>query len=171
MEKERTYLAVDLKSFFASVECVERHFDPLTANLVVADASGTEKTICLAATPSLKAYGISGRARLFKVVQQVKEVNAERLRKAGGHGPKGGQYPFTGSSFDANALADDPSLELFTDYAALEQQRIAEEKRLQKATLQLQKRYGKNAILKGMNLQEGATTMARNAQIGGHKAE
>ena len=69
--KERTYLAVDLKSFFASVECVERGLDPLTTNLVVADAARTEKTICLAVSPSLKAYGIPGRPRLFEVVQQV----------------------------------------------------------------------------------------------------
>ena len=71
---ERTYIAIDLKSFYASVECVERHFDPLTTNLVVADSSRTEKTICLAVSPSLKAYGIPGRARLFEVIQKVKEV-------------------------------------------------------------------------------------------------
>ena len=82
---QRTYLAIDLKSFYASVECVERKMDPLTTNLVVADASRTEKTICLAVSPSLKANQISGRARLFEVVQRVKEVNAERLRKAPGH--------------------------------------------------------------------------------------
>ena len=70
------YLAVDLKSFYASVECVERGLDPLTTNLVVADESRTEKTICLAVSPSLKAYGISGRARLFEVVQKVKEIKA-----------------------------------------------------------------------------------------------
>ena len=70
----RTYVAIDLKSFFASVECVLRGLDPLTTNLVVADASRTEKTICLAVTPSLKAYGIPGRARLFEVNQKVREV-------------------------------------------------------------------------------------------------
>ena len=80
----RTYIAIDLKSFYASVECVARGLDPLTTNLVVADASRTEKTICLAVTPSLKAYGISGRARLFEVVEQVNRVNAERLRHAPG---------------------------------------------------------------------------------------
>lgn len=80
---ERTYIAIDLKSFYASVECVERGFDPLTTNLVVADESRTEKTICLAVSPSLKAYGISGRARLFEVNQKVKEINRERLKKAG----------------------------------------------------------------------------------------
>ena len=79
---ERMYIAIDLKSFYASVECVERRLDPLTANLVVADSSRTEKTICLAVSPSLKAHGISGRARLFEVVQRVKEVNSERLSKA-----------------------------------------------------------------------------------------
>ena len=82
--ESRTYIAIDLKSFYASVECVARGLDPLTTNLVVADASRTEKTICLAVTPSLKAYGISGRARLFEVVQQVSRVNAERLRHAPG---------------------------------------------------------------------------------------
>ena len=81
---DKAYLAIDLKSFYASVECVERGLDPLTTNLVVADLSRTEKTICLAVTPALKAYGISGRARLFEVVERVKQVNAERLRKAPG---------------------------------------------------------------------------------------
>ena len=81
---DKVYLAIDLKSFYASVECVERGLDPLTTNLVVADLSRTEKTICLAVTPALKAYGISGRARLFEVVERVKQVNAERLRKAPG---------------------------------------------------------------------------------------
>ena len=69
------YIAIDLKSFYASVECVERGLDPLTTNLVVADESRTEKTICLAVSPSLKKYGIPGRARLFEVVQKVKQVN------------------------------------------------------------------------------------------------
>ena len=80
--KERTYIAIDLKSFYASVECVERGLDPLTTNLVVADASRTEKTICLAVSPSLKAYGIGGRARLFEVVQHVREVNNERRQQS-----------------------------------------------------------------------------------------
>ena len=78
--KERTYAAIDLKSFYASVECRERGLD-----LVVADESRTDKTICLAVTPSLKTYGISGRARLFEVVQQVKEANRGRLHDAPGH--------------------------------------------------------------------------------------
>ena len=101
--KERTYLAIDLKSFYASVECVERGLDPLTANLVVADLSRTEKTICLAVTPSLKAWGISGRARLFEVVQRVREVNAQRQLSAPGR-------RLTGSSTDDTALKADPSL-------------------------------------------------------------
>ncbi len=100
---ERTYLAVDLKSFYASVECVERGLDPLTTNLVVADLSRTEKTICLAVTPSLKAWGISGRARLFEVVQRVKEVNAQRQRQAPGR-------QLTGSSSSDPELKADPSL-------------------------------------------------------------
>jgi DNA polymerase V len=107
MPKEKIYLAIDLKSFYASVECVERGLDPLTTHLVVADASRTEKTICLAVSPSLKAYGIPGRARLFEVVEQVKEVNARRRWKA-----PGGK--FTGSSTDAPTLQEHP--ELAVDY-------------------------------------------------------
>ena len=82
MEKARTYIAIDLKSFYASVECVERNLDPLTTNLVVADESRTDKTICLAVSPSLKSYGIPGRGRLFEVRQKVREINAARARKA-----------------------------------------------------------------------------------------
>lgn len=103
--QNRTYIAIDLKSFYASVECIERGLDPLGANLVVADTSRTEKTICLAVSPSLKAHGISGRARLFEVVQRVKEVNTERLRKAPGH-------KFTGSSYYAAELKESPELSL-----------------------------------------------------------
>ena len=102
---EHTYIAIDLKSFYASVECCERNMDPLRTNLVVADAERTEKTICLAVSPSLKSFGISGRARLFEVVQRIKEVNNERLRKT----PKG--Y-FEGKSCDIEALMTDPSLEV-----------------------------------------------------------
>lgn len=102
-EKQRTYVAIDLKSYYASVECLQRGLNPLTTNLVVADASRTEKTICLAVSPSLKAYGISGRARLFEVVERVKQVNAERLCHAPGH-------RFTGKSSDATELKRDPSL-------------------------------------------------------------
>jgi DNA polymerase V len=83
-ERQRTYVAIDLKSFFASVECVDRGLDPLTTNLVVADTSRTEKTICLAVSPSLKSYGIPGRPRLFEVVQRVREVNKARRRQAPG---------------------------------------------------------------------------------------
>ena len=79
----RTDLCIDLKSFYASVECVERRLDPLTTNLVVADLSRTEKTICLAVTPSLKSYGIPGRPRLFEVQEIVGRINAEKQRKAG----------------------------------------------------------------------------------------
>ena len=107
--KEKTYIAIDLKSFYASVECVERGLDPLSTNLVVADSSKTEKTICLAVTPSLKAYGISGRARLFEVVQQVNRVNAERRRKQKGKELKE-------SSFNDNELKSNPSLAV--DYIA-----------------------------------------------------
>ncbi len=103
--QKRTYLCIDLKSFFASVECVERGLDPLTTNLLVADASRTEKTICLAVSPSLKACGISGRARLFEALQQVKNVNAIRRSKAPNH-------KFTGSSCNANQLEAHPELEL-----------------------------------------------------------
>ena len=104
MEK-RTYLAIDLKSFYASVECVERGLDPLTTNLVVADRERSEKTICLAVTPALKQYGIKGRPRLFEVVQKVREINALRRKKAHGH-------RFTGSSCQSPELAADPDLEL-----------------------------------------------------------
>ena len=76
----RIYMAIDLKSFYASVECVERELDPLNTNLVVADSSKTEKTICLAVSPSLKQYGIGGRTRLFEVVQRVKEINRKRKK-------------------------------------------------------------------------------------------
>ncbi|MEM5769926.1 MAG: DNA methylase [Bacillota bacterium] len=103
--KNRTYIAIDLKSFYASVECMERGLDPLTTNLVVADSSRTEKTICLAVSPSLKAYGIPGRARLFEVVQKVKEANAARLRKAPGQA-------FSGTSFNDTELKSSPDLSL-----------------------------------------------------------
>lgn len=105
MAANRTYIAIDLKSFYASVECVERGLNPLTTNLVVADKSRTEKTICLAVSPPLKAHGISGRARLFEVVQRVKEVNALRRRQAPGH-------KFTGKSAQAEELRESPELEL-----------------------------------------------------------
>ena len=103
--KERTYICCDLKSFYASVECIERGLNPLDTNLVVADLSRTEKTICLAVTPSLKAYGISGRARLFEVIQRVKEVNAQRQRNAPGR-------QFTGASSHDPEVRRNPSLAL-----------------------------------------------------------
>ena len=102
---ERTFIAIDLKSFYASVECRERELDPLNTNLVVADSSRTEKTICLAVSPSLKAYGIPGRPRLFEVVEKVKQANALRREKAPGK-------EFTGKSCFADELAANPSLEL-----------------------------------------------------------
>ncbi|HBV85316.1 MAG TPA: DNA methylase [Desulfosporosinus sp.] len=103
--KNRTYIAIDLKSFYASVECVERGLDPLTTNLVVADASRTKRTICLAVSPSLKGYGISGRARLFEVVKKVKEANAARLCKAPGRA-------FSGVSCNDTELKSSPGLSL-----------------------------------------------------------
>ncbi len=103
MAENRTYIAIDLKSFFASVECKERKLDPLKTNLVVADAARTEKTICLAVTPSLKAYGIPGRARLFEVVQRVREENQKRAAAAPGH-------RLEGTSYDDDALKNNPSL-------------------------------------------------------------
>lgn len=103
--KQHTYIAIDLKSFYASVECRERQLNPLTTNLVVADAERTEKTICLAVSPSLKAYGIPGRARLFEVVQKVKEANRKRKSQAPGR-------QFTGASYDALELAEHPELEV-----------------------------------------------------------
>ena len=94
--QSRTYLAIDLKSFYASVECRERDLDPLDTHLVVADETRTDKTICLAVTPSLKSYGISGRGRLFEVRQRVKQVNAERQRRAPGHTFIGASYSAAG---------------------------------------------------------------------------
>ena len=101
--KERTYLAIDLKSFYASVECVDRGLDPLAVNLVVADLTRTEKTICLAVSPPLKAIGVPGRPRLFEVVQQVAVVNAQRKLAAPGR-------CLTGKSAFAEALQKDPRL-------------------------------------------------------------
>lgn len=101
----RTYIAIDLKSFYASVECIERGLDPLTTNLVVADNSRTEKTICLAVTPSLKSYGVSGRPRLFEVVQRVREINATRLYNLR-------KREFSSSSYNKKELDDDLNLKL-----------------------------------------------------------
>ncbi len=101
MNSERIYLAIDLKSFYASVECIERGLDPLNTHLVVADESRTEKTICLAVTPSLKAIGVPGRPRLFEAIQKVENANEQRQRRAPGH-------TFTGSSFRADELKIHP---------------------------------------------------------------
>lgn len=102
---DRTYLCIDLKSFYASVECVTRGLDPLTTNLVVADVGRTEKTICLAVTPSLKAYGIPGRARLFEVIQKVEQINRQRKYNAPRH-------KLDCESYNAVELARNPSLAL-----------------------------------------------------------
>ena len=107
--KQKQYIAIDLKSFYASVECIERGLDPMKTNLVVADVSRTEKTICLAVSPSLKKYGIPGRARLFEAVQKLKEVNALRRSLAPNR-------EFTGKSWDAEELDKNPALEI--DYIA-----------------------------------------------------
>ena len=120
-QQEHTYIAIDLKSFYASVECMDRGLDPLTTNLVVADASRTQKTICLAVSPSMKAYGIPGRPRLFEVVQRMKEVNRERSckistftgkdsRSSGKAGEAAADSPFSAASFSAPELAADPTL-------------------------------------------------------------
>lgn len=103
MERNHVYVAIDLKSFYASVECVERQLNPMNTNLVVADASRTEKTICLAVSPSLKSFGISGRARLFEVIQKTKEVNLQRKACAPGH-------KFTGESYLSDELLAHPEL-------------------------------------------------------------
>ena len=103
--ENKSYIAIDLKSFYASAECVSRNLDPLKVNLVVADPTRTEKTICLAVSPTLKSYGISGRARLFEVVQRVREINAERRSRI----PDG---RFTGKSYVDEELKNDPTLEL-----------------------------------------------------------
>lgn len=137
METQRVYAAIDLKSYYSSIECADRKLDPLTTNLVVADASRTEKTICLAVSPAMKAHGIPGRARLFEVVQRVREVNNRRLNEAvrlgravrvpggqaapdhqphidfcGGAAPTRQAYAFAAASADAVELAADPSLEM-----------------------------------------------------------
>ncbi len=104
MDKNSIYIAIDLKSFYASVECVERHMNPLTTHLVVADVSRTEKTICLAVSPSLKAYGLSGRARLYEVIQKVKQINKQRERKV--------NKQLVEKSFHVDELKNNPHLAL-----------------------------------------------------------
>ena len=118
-QANKQYVAIDLKSFYASVECVERGLDPLTTNLVVADESRTEKTICLAVSPSLKAYGIPGRPRLFEVQEKLRQINARRLAAAPGR-------QFTGSSVFAPELQADPNLELDMIIAKPRMQRYME---------------------------------------------
>ena len=121
MDKKPVYIAIDLKSFYASVECVERGLDPLTANLVVADSSRTEKTICLAVSPSLKSYGISGRARLFEVVQRVGEVNRQRkmgqpdrmLKGSSIYDPELKEHP----EMEVDYLVAPPRMALYMDYS------------------------------------------------------
>ncbi len=105
MDNRKTYACIDLKSFYASVECVERGLDPLDTNLVVADSSRTEKTICLAVSPSLKSYGIPGRERLFIVNQKVKEVNAQRKKKTK-------NFKFTKKSYFNSEIINDPNIEI-----------------------------------------------------------
>lgn len=116
-EQARQYVAIDAKSFYASVECVERHLNPLTTNLVVADESRTEKTICLAVSPALKAHGVPGRPRLFEVIQRVRDVNRERMNAGIRSGaikrnPETKRYQFSSASFDAEAIESDPTLEV-----------------------------------------------------------
>ena len=103
--EQKIYAAIDLKSFYASVECKERGLNPLTTNLVVADSTRTDKTVCLAVSPSLKSYGIAGRARLYQVLQKVKEINQERKRKAFNN-------TFEGNSHDNEELKNNSNLEL-----------------------------------------------------------
>lgn len=105
MKDDRTYIAIDLKSFYASVECVERNLDPLKTNLIVADTSRTDKTICLAVSPSLKSFGIPSRPRLFEVIQRVKKINDDRLKDAPMH-------KFTVNSVFYNELKSNPQLKL-----------------------------------------------------------
>ncbi len=121
MAEDRTYIAIDLKSFFASVECRERDLDPLNTNLVVADAARTEKTICLAVTPSLKSYGIPGRARLFEVVQRVRQENQKRSAAAPGHHLAGTSYLHDDLQKDSSLAIDyliaPPRMALYMEYS------------------------------------------------------
>lgn len=105
MDGQKVYIAIDLKSFYASVECNERGLDPMNTNLLVADPTRTEKTVCLAVSPTLKSYGISGRARMFEAVQQVKAANVERRKRAPDH-------TFTGKSYNHRELQANPALEI-----------------------------------------------------------
>ncbi len=122
MTEQRVYIAIDLKSFYASVECVERGLDPLTTNLVVADIDRTEKTICLAVSPSLKAYGIGGRARLFEVVQRVQEVNYARRQHVATHALVGKSYSDPEVKANDNLALDyivaKPRMSFYIQYSA-----------------------------------------------------
>ena len=129
--EQKTYVAIDLKSFYASVECVLRGLDPLNTNLVVADVSRTEKTICLAVSPTLKAYDISGRARLFEVNQRVKEINAQRRYAIK-------NQPFRGKSYLDSELKKDPYLEL--DFIAATPQ-MAQYMRISSEIYNIYKKY------------------------------
>ena len=172
MSSDKVYIAIDLKSFYASVECIERKLNPMTTNLVVADMSRTEKTIGLAVSPSLKSFGIPGRPRLFEVVQKVKEVNNDLLIRRMNISVN---RLITEGEVKEEATGSE-QLSIFVDYAEEERKRneekatLEKEKQMQTAIIDIKKRYGKNAILKGMNLEEGATAKDRNSQIGGHKA-
>ncbi len=122
MMKERTYIAIDLKSFYASVECRERGLDPLNTNLVVADESRTDKTICLAVTPSMKSFGIPGRCRLFEVKQKIKEVNAERRIKTNQRKLEGASYLYSDLQNDRNLAIDfiiaPPRMAYYMEYSS-----------------------------------------------------
>ena len=119
---DKVYIAIDLKSFYASVECVERGLDPLNTNLVVADETKSEKTVCLAVTPSLKRYGISGRARLFEVIEKVKEINRKRKREIGSREFKGSSYISEETDQDpflsVDYIAAPPRMALYMEYSA-----------------------------------------------------
>ena len=151
---ERSYIAIDLKSYYASVECAALCLDPLTTNLVVADSERTEKTICLAVTPALKAYGIGGRARLFEVVQRVNEINADRRRKA-----PGGK--FTGSS-SMGTQVDDETLEVKVENALDKDAQIKSEGRVNAVS------YSGRVLLIGQvpseNVKETATSLAKGVE-------
>ena len=118
---DRMYLCIDLKSFYASVECIARNLDPMTTNLVVADVSRTEKTICLAVSPSLKSFGIPGRPRLFEVVQRVREINNQRRRNAPGRKLEGESYDYTelknNSSLKLSYITAVPRMAHYMEYS------------------------------------------------------
>jgi DNA polymerase V len=115
--RERTYIAIDLKSFYASVECVERGLDPLHTNLVVADTSRTDKTICLAVSPSLKSFGVPSRPRLFEVIQKVKFINTKRLQKAPFHRFTGKSICDEDLSLELSYIAATPRMSLYIQYS------------------------------------------------------